>query len=315
MRIAWCALLPSALSLRKAPPLTSIGYRIRQFHPQFPKHMTLTHVYVFVDYVSAITFNISAAIVYNGLDTTTSRVCEAIIRLCLLFYTAGKVSISRCCGRYLFLVERVRVLRAPYRSRFGDYLWLLSTITIFVTLGAIGVAGSVSPVTSVSPADRICRIGLQPYAIIPLLVCDIVINMFLTSVFIYLLSPLVRGSQSSDAGFVSRLARAVTSTCRRANPEGTIDLHPTNQVIIRRVEKLLWKTLIGYVLVVLPAAGNLTALLVMRGYMPAFYTAIFANENKIVTWAAVVLHWLTVASADKDKGKPAVADVQFKGSP
>lgn len=54
--------------------------------------MTLTHVYVFIDYVAAITFNISAAIVYNGLGTTSPEICEATIRLCLLFYTAGKVS-------------------------------------------------------------------------------------------------------------------------------------------------------------------------------------------------------------------------------
>ena len=175
-------------------------------------------------------------------------------------------------------------MRAPYRSRFGDYLWLLSTITIFATLGAIGVAGSVSPVTSISEVDRVCHIGLQPYAIIPLLVCDIVINMFLTSVFIYLLSPLIRESQSSDGGFASRLARAIANMCRRAKPEETVDLHPTNQIIIRRVEKLLWKTLIGCVLVVLPAAGNLTALCVLKGHMPAFVSLAGAKAGSVLTY-------------------------------
>ena len=53
--------------------------------------MTLAHVYVF-DYSSAIIFIISAAVVHNGLGTTTSPSCQAIVRLCLLFYTAGKVS-------------------------------------------------------------------------------------------------------------------------------------------------------------------------------------------------------------------------------
>lgn len=54
--------------------------------------MTLTHVYIFIDYISAMTFIIAAAIVHNGLGITTNEVCKAAIRLCLLFYTASKVS-------------------------------------------------------------------------------------------------------------------------------------------------------------------------------------------------------------------------------
>ncbi|EUC44123.1 hypothetical protein COCMIDRAFT_99031 [Bipolaris oryzae ATCC 44560] len=268
-----------------------LGYRIRQFNQHLLKNMTLTHVYIFIDYISAMTFITAAAIVHNGLGITTDKICRAAIRLCLLFYTAGKVSM------YLFLVERIHVLRAPYRSRWSDYLWIFSTIGICVSLGAIGVAGFAVPITSLSKADGRCRIGLQPYAIIPLLVCDIVINVLLTLVFIYLLSPVVRGNRPSGAGFASRLARVIGTLCGRAKQRTAVNLHPANQLLVRRVEKLLFKTLVGCLLVVLPASANLTALCIYRGKMPAFMCFTICIFD--VTWAAVVLHWLTMASADR----------------
>lgn len=184
--------------------------------------------------------------------------------------------------RYLFLVERVHVLRAPYRSRWSDYLWLLSTIGIFVSLGAIGVAGFVVPITSLSKDDGRCRIGLQPYAIIPLLICDIVINVLLTLIFIYLLSPVIRRSRPSGAGFASRLARATGSLCGRAKQRIAVNLHPANQRLVRRVERLLFKTLVGCFLVVLPASGNLTALWVYQGKMPAFVSQAVVEQVGIV---------------------------------
>ncbi|XP_014554067.1 hypothetical protein COCVIDRAFT_105956 [Bipolaris victoriae FI3] len=275
-----------------------LGYRIRQFNQHLLKNMTLTHVYIFIDYISAMTFIIAAAIVHNGLGITTNEVCKAAIRLCLLFYTASKVSM------YLFLVERVHVLRAPYRSRWSDYLWLFSTIGICISLGAIGVAGFVVPITSLSKDDGRCRIGLQPYAIIPLLLCDIAINVLLTLVFIYLLSPVVRGSRPSGAGFASRLARATGNLCGRAKQRTAVNLHPANQRLVRRVERLLFKTLVGCFFVVLPASGNLIALWIYRGKMPAFMCFTICIFD--VTWAAVVLHWLTMASADKKESGAAM---------
>ncbi|KAJ5061428.1 hypothetical protein J3E72DRAFT_385362 [Bipolaris maydis] len=275
-----------------------LGYRIRQFNQHLLKNMTLTHIYIFIDYISAMTFIIAAAIVHNGLGITTDAICKAAIRLCLLFYTAGKVSM------YLFLVERVHVLRAPYRSRWSDYLWLFSTMGIFVSLGAIGAAGFIVPITSLSRDDGRCRIGLQPYAIIPLLICDIVINILLTLVFIYLLSPVIRRSRPSGAGFASRLAGATGNLCRQAEQRTAVSLHPVNQRLVRRVEKLLFKTLVGCFLVVLPASGNLTALWIYQGKMPAFMCFTICIFD--VTWAAVVLHWLTMASADKRKSGAAM---------
>lgn len=190
--------------------------------------------------------------------------------------------------RYLFLVERVHVLRAPYRSRWSDYLWLFSTIGICISLGAIGVAGFVVPITSLSEDDGRCRIGLQPYAIIPLLLCDIAINVLLTLVFIYLLSPVVRGSRPSGAGFASRLTRTTGNLCGRAKQRTAVNLHPANQRLVRRVERLLFKTLVGCFFVVLPASGNLIALWIYRGKMPAFVSQAGVDKVGIVLRCALL---------------------------
>jgi hypothetical protein len=105
-------------------------------------------------------------------------------------------------------------------------------------------------------------------------VCDIVINVLLTLVFIYLLSPLARGSQPAGGGFTSQLAWAVGNVCRRTRRKDDVHLHPANQRLVRKVERLLWKTLLGCVLVVLPASGNLTALSIFEGKMPAFVSRV-----------------------------------------
>lgn len=212
----------------------------------------------------------------------------------------GRESTDIIDVRYLFLVERVHVLRAPYRSRWRDYLWMFSTIGICVSLGAIGVAGFVVPITSLSKTDGRCRIGLQPYAIIPLLVCDIVINVLLTLVFIYLLSPVIRGSRPSGAGFASRLARATGNLCGQAKQRKAINLHPANQRLVRRVEKLLFKTLVGCFLVVLPASGNLTALCIYRGKMPAFVSQADVEQVRIVLTCVLpdVLYYLHIRWCD-----------------
>jgi hypothetical protein len=175
--------------------------------------------------------------------------------------------------RYLFLVERAHILRAPYAPRSKDLLWLLSTIAIAASLGAICITGIVSPKYELSDKDGRCRIGLQRYAAIPLLTFDIVINLYLTLVFIYLLSPLVKNSPASGTSLASRVTLWISKIFGRAKQKATIDLHRSNKVLVKKVENLLWKTLIGCVLVILPTGGNLAAVCILVGKELAFVSS------------------------------------------
>ncbi|KNG48373.1 hypothetical protein DDE82_007552 [Stemphylium lycopersici] len=254
--------------------LTWEGYRIRALDRNPLKTMTLTQVYVLIQYLLSIGYVFSAAVVHNGISLSTVGSCKAAMRLCLIFYAGSKVSM------YLFLVERAHALRAPYVARYRDLLWLLSTIGIFASLGFIGIAGCVAPLSYLDEDDGRCRMGVRRYTAIPLMTCDIVINIFLTLVFVYLLSPLLRGSQSSGHGFASLLAREIGNLCGRADGKTGVKLHRSSEIMAQKVEKLLWKTFIGCVLVVIPTAGNLASLCILVGKELAFVS----HMSPPVTW-------------------------------
>ncbi|CAN9382384.1 unnamed protein product [Alternaria alternata] len=217
-----------------------------------------------------------------------------------LVATVGEQYFQHKSVQYLFLVERAHILRAPYAPRYRDLLWLLSTIAIVVCLGAICIAGIVSPKYVLSEVDGRCRIGLQRYAAIPLLTCDIVINLYLTTVFIYLLSPLVKDNTSSGTGAVNRVTLCISKTLGRVQQKATMDFHRSNKALVKRVETLLQKTLIGCVLVILPTGGNLAAICILVGKKLAFICLTLCTFD--VTWAAIVFHWLTIVGTDENEG-------------
>ncbi|KAI2487868.1 hypothetical protein Ptr902_02001 [Pyrenophora tritici-repentis] len=251
-----------------------LGHRVRLVDRNTLHRITLTQVYVLVLYILSIGFVFASAIVHNGLGLNDNGSCQASMRICIAFYASSKVAM------YLFLVERVHAMRASHLSRKHDVFWLLSTIAIVISLGAICLTGFISPVYWLSSVDGRCRIGLQRYAVIPLLTCDIVINLYLTLVFIYLLSPLVKDSEAFGAGFASRVAQGIGILSRTAKQKATFDLQRSNQVMARKFEKLLWKTLIGCVLVIVPTAGNLAALTILVGKELAFVSRIFLRNWK-----------------------------------
>ena len=124
------------------------------------------------------------------------------------------------------------------------------------------------------------RVGLQRYAAIPLLTCDIVINLYLTTVFIYLLSPLVKDNTSSGNGVVNRVTLCISKALGRVQQKATMDLHRSNKALVKRVETLLQKTLIGCVLVILPTGGNLAAICILVGKELAFVSSDLDNPNE-----------------------------------
>lgn len=154
-------------------------------------------------------------------------------------------------------------------TRYHDPLWLYSTIGIVVSLGTIGCVAFILPVFWISDDGR-CRIGVKRYTGVPLLTCDIVINVYLTLVFVYLLSPLVRGGQTSSASFPSRLALWIGNICSQTKNKATPNLHRSNEVMAKKVETLLWKTFWGTVIVIVPTGANLASLCILQGNELAF---------------------------------------------
>lgn len=151
--------------------------------------------------------------------------------------------------------------------RGRDWLWLAGTLTIVAGFGTIAVAGFVWPTSEISSIDGRCRIGLPRYVTIPLLTFDVIINVFLTLIFVYLLSPLIRaGSSLPTSAFpASHLTKCLGRCGRGARTSTSVDLRPANQAAAKKIEKLLWRTFIGSCLVLTPTAGNLASLTSLKG--------------------------------------------------
>jgi hypothetical protein len=210
-------------------------------------------------YLFAITFILAAAVLECGLGIETFAVCRSAILVCLVFYVGSKVLM------YIFLIERARSVRAPYASRRKDWLWLSGVIMVSLGFGTIAIIAFLYPTTDISGIDGKCRIGLPFKVTIPLLSFDCTINVVLTAIFIYLLRPILRLGVPHSAPYWRR--RLVTVICKilTVKPYSLDDVQMVNISLRKSVEKLVYKSTIGCILVLLPTLANLSLLFYMHG--------------------------------------------------
>ena len=91
--------------------------------------------------------------------------------------------------RYLFLLERVHVVRAPFVDRIRDPVWVIGAILIMIGFVVVTAFESISPRSELSRVDGVCRIGIQPHSGYALIALDTTINLVLTGIFIWQLRP------------------------------------------------------------------------------------------------------------------------------
>ncbi|KAH7386686.1 hypothetical protein DE146DRAFT_620871 [Phaeosphaeria sp. MPI-PUGE-AT-0046c] len=270
------------------------GFRLRRMNTNIFKRLGCCQYISFVLYVFVMAFVSSAAILVSGLGVSSSaHICSAAIQLCLTFYCGSKMLM------YMFLIKRIHALRAPYRRRFQDWLWIVNASLVFLGFGTIAITGFLSPLSGISPEDGMCRIGLRHYVTIPLLSFDVFINIILTMVFLYLLGPVIRLNNFAIPNLhISRVATWLGTHCQ--NSQGhSIELRAANPHVAKRVEKLLLRTFAGSCLVLPPTVGNLTQLLVLRGRDLGFVCLLLCSCD--VTWTVCVFHWLSVSSEPDPK--------------
>lgn len=94
--------------------------------------------------------------------------------------------------RYLFLLERVHIVRAPFIDRKRDPAWIVGAILTIGGFAAIMGYEFVAPMVVLSRVDGICRIGIHPDSGIAVIALDTTINVGLTGIFIWQLRPALR---------------------------------------------------------------------------------------------------------------------------
>ncbi|KAJ4982938.1 hypothetical protein SVAN01_11570 [Stagonosporopsis vannaccii] len=158
------------------------GYRAGRMAGQ-KSTARVTDILVFAQGFVSTAFVFAVGINSAGLGLATDTQCYAAIRVCIAMYGVAKIAL------YLFLLERVHIVRAPFIDRIRDPVWVVGTI---LTVGGFaGIMGYefVSPRAELSRVDGICRIGIQPGSGIAVIVLDTAINVALTFIFIWQLRP------------------------------------------------------------------------------------------------------------------------------
>ncbi|RVD88110.1 uncharacterized protein DFL_002306 [Arthrobotrys flagrans] len=176
--------------------------------------------------------------------------CNASILLCLICYLTTKIII------YFFLVEKVYIIRSKHKGpRRRNKLYLFNTFGMLLPYSIVIILTFIFRISELH-SDGECYIGLRLVANIPLLVFDVVINVYLTSLF---LIPLF----------------------------GACSFDQASQKVRNMAKRTSW----GSAATLISTVANLTTLVVLRGHEPGWIC--FACCNADVVFSAIVIHWVT----------------------
>ncbi|KAI5791318.1 hypothetical protein FPQ18DRAFT_259619 [Pyronema domesticum] len=216
------------------------------------RRLPLARWLIFGIFIDNWLFIFSSTVLQSSFGLNTSlKTCDAGILLCSVCYLSSKLI-------YLFLVEKVFIIRGN-RERWKDKLFLFNTFGMLVPYCLLIALSFVFRNAEIG-SDKQCRIGLKPPATIPLLIFDIVINVYLTWLF---LKPL-RGLWSFKNGTATKQGR------------------------LRRVAL---RTFVGSLAMLLSTLANLTSLVVLKGRQPGWVCLAACNAD--ILFSVLVLHWVT----------------------
>lgn len=217
-------------------------------------------------YLTAMMFVASAAIV-QSIGANQFYLCYAGSYVCLAFYILNKAMM------YMFMVERAHSIRAPYSRRFKDYVWCFWMFLTGLGFAVLIPIAFIYPHTQLVGPNSRCEMGLPMAVSVSLLLFDAFINFSLTAVFIWLIRPLLAFRRTRDPDsksyFRKRLGSSFNALCThipiKLPSTGGPYHQAVNQSIVGRVERLVWKSIAGTILIVMPTIANLVSMTAIGG--------------------------------------------------
>jgi len=167
---------------------------------------------------------------------------------------------------YVFLVERVHVVRAPYVGRSQDRIYIGCTLFMIAAFTGVVINAWIHPYTKMYASDGRCHMGIIKKVTIPFLLIDILMDIVLTGVFVYLLRPTIKDNGLSN--FPS-----IFNTKRPCETSPTPPTHRESRktTVQRSIRKLLRKSIIGALLITVPTVALFfVQYYVVEGKGPAF---------------------------------------------
>ncbi|KAI0574788.1 hypothetical protein Alg130_09537 [Pyrenophora tritici-repentis] len=259
-----------------------LGSRSGKLRRSIMLKRSLMSTLVLILYILVLMFIMSSAILVIGQGLYTRALCVAGTWTCLVFYTSIKGII------YVFLVERIHVVRAPFVNRKNDRIYLGCMAMIIVTYSIVAANTWVNHVTELRASDGRCHFGIRGIGSIPFTVVNFTTNGILTAVFFYLLRPV--SQKPVSAGFSTALGGSDTDT---------VTGHGGSDTMVRKnIRNLIWKSVVGSLLVEIPTAANMIQFAVTRGEELGMISLTICLVD--ACWDAVIIHWLTSSCSSEE---------------
>ncbi|OAL46156.1 hypothetical protein IQ07DRAFT_198741 [Pyrenochaeta sp. DS3sAY3a] len=209
---------------------------------------------ILIIYFDSALFVFTTAIVVHGLGiNNSSMICEGGILLCLVCYMTTKILI------YYFLVERAYIVRGSMKPRMRTKLWLFNCLVMLLPYAVFVILNFVFRITYINEKG-VCIIGMQKVAMLPLIIFDVILNVYLTLLFVL---PL----------------RGLYSYKRNTNPT---------------LKRMAFRSFVGSCATLITSVVNLSVLMVLHGE-PGWICLMCCNAD--ILFCVIVLHWVT--SKDK----------------
>ncbi|VUC22865.1 unnamed protein product [Clonostachys rosea] len=213
--------------------------------------LPLSYWILLIIYADTILFVVSTALL-NAAGINSSRVvCQAAIFLCLVFYFVSKILI------YLFLVEKAHIVRGRGKRRLESKVYLFNCFGMLLAYAGLAVANFVRRIGYLRE-DGMCIIGMERPVLIPLVIFEVIVNLYLTTTF---LIP-IRNLHSYDN-----------------NP---------------RLKKVVIRTFVGSLATLTSTVVNIVLMVILDGE-PAWMCFMICSTDILFT--TLVLHWVTVSDS------------------
>lgn len=220
--------------------------------------------------------------------------------------------IADAASRYLFLLERVHIVRAPFVDRAKDPVWVFGAVLTVIGWVAVTAYEYVRPRADLSRVDGICRIGIQPDSAVAVIVLDTTVNVALAAIFIWQLQPTLSSMVNRESYGSSKVsAGALSRSCLNIFTTNTDDDRNTARAdSARNLKAMLWRNVVGSCLLLFAQVANNTLFLAwpfaLHSYVcqlmcltdskPERYQARSNTLTITVVLGMLVTNWLTVRS-------------------
>ncbi|KAK1480632.1 hypothetical protein CTAM01_14298 [Colletotrichum tamarilloi] len=192
--------------------------------------------------------------------------CSAAGILCLTAYVVIKLV-------YLFMVDKAHVIRGTTKSRLKSKLYVFNAFVMLAVYGIIATFNFVSRGSRYDKENDVCSIGLERTILLPVIFFDAVVNVYLTSLFLF---PLLRLHSIQISMMKPWTMHENTLHFSRVPPNV-------------RLRRLALRTFAGVIGTLAISIANLSVLVALEGEI-VWLCLTCCNTDILFT--AFVIHWI-----------------------